>query len=294
MNDNQSVKLKLSHSVPPKGPHKHLIIFDFLDVRDYLLASLAKKKAQNPSYSIRAWARQLGLKTQALLVNVLAGDRKLSVEFGNLIAMNLGLNGRELEYFKALVLSNLAQDQDTKTMLEARLSELRPDQFRTNMSLSNFKIISEWFHFTILEQFSLREPSSSLEELETKLRGKVTKSEISQSIRLLTNLGYLVESDDKLRRSAENVVVRGEVPSLAIRKHHLGMLDLAKSALEEQSIHEREFRSTKLCIREEDYEKAKGFIKDFHEKMQKLSVRGEAKHVYAFNSQLFKLTGDEI
>jgi hypothetical protein len=69
-------------------------------------------------------------------------------------------------------------------------------------------------------------------------------------------------------------------------------LTRAREALREQTVDERDFRSTKLGLRKERVDEAKRILRDAHRAVQRLAApAGEADEVYALNTQLFSLTG---
>lgn len=55
-------------------------IFDYSDYRQYLADCYLNKKASNPSYSHRVFAKQAGLSSPSHLLMIIKGTRNLSLK----------------------------------------------------------------------------------------------------------------------------------------------------------------------------------------------------------------------
>src|SRR4051812_15212075 len=98
--------------------------------RLFLQEELIRRCEKNRGYSLRAFARTLAINP-ASLSRMLRGERDISVEMKQRLGMRLGLGPVELQKFSA--------DGDGTTPAYSQLS------------LDAFAVISDWFHFAILE-----------------------------------------------------------------------------------------------------------------------------------------------
>src|SRR5690349_15648969 len=90
-------------------------IFDYTDCIDYLTAVLADKKGINPNFSLRAWARQIGIANAGQLSLVLHRKRRISPTLSRRLRNSLPLDKDEVEYFDLLVLhANAATLRDQR------------------------------------------------------------------------------------------------------------------------------------------------------------------------------------
>lgn len=265
-------------------------IFGFSDLKTYLNFALNQKKQRNKRFSIRAWSKKVGLKNPSLLLNVLKGERKISVEFGNKILPTLELKEDETKYFEILVLANLAKSQRELDLYAELLEQTKPDCNRSDLSPTHFKHIANWYHLVILEMFSLKNFQFDVKYIQAHLRKEISESDIQDSIDNLVKLGFLSKNGNLYERSKSNPVLKDEIPSQAVKLHHHQMLLRAIEAITGQDIHERDLRSTKLGFRNENFSKVKETIREFHRRIQKLSTSKNSDHIFAFNSQFFKLT----
>lgn len=99
------------------------MIFEHMDYRDYLNAELARRKGDNPRYSLRAMALSIGVPPSQLS-NVLNRSKNISIEASYKIADRLGLDTAQTEYFSLLVQVQLTKDLEVKTTLIEKLKKL--------------------------------------------------------------------------------------------------------------------------------------------------------------------------
>ena len=84
-------------------PVAKINIFQYTHVADYLNAVFREKTNLRPGYSIRAWARSMGLTTASLLSAVLRKERRVSDELADKLSEFLRLDEKERKYFAALI-----------------------------------------------------------------------------------------------------------------------------------------------------------------------------------------------
>jgi uncharacterized protein (TIGR02147 family) len=159
------------------------------------------------------------------------------------------------------------------------------------MSLDRFQLVADWYHFALLEMIALRGFSSKPEDLARRLCVPVHPLELERAMDRLQRQKLLVrDAEGGLSRGLGEPVTKDEVPSEAVKRHHVQMLAIAKKALYEQPVERRDFRGTKLALKREHYEAAKEIIRNCHRELQKLGAQSEADAVYALNTQFFSLT----
>ena len=77
--------------------------FSYLSSSKLLKDSFLLKKERSPSFSIRAWAKTLGLNSHGPLQQVLAGKRALPKKYLPAIKKSLSLTKKELDYLSLLI-----------------------------------------------------------------------------------------------------------------------------------------------------------------------------------------------
>jgi uncharacterized protein (TIGR02147 family) len=271
-------------------------IYHFNDPRDFLSEVYEQKKAKNPGFSVRAWAKQIGLNSHAMLAHTLTKKRKLKAPFAAQMRDHIGLRGPEARYFDLLVACSSSSTIQEKQFYEDLLLGLRPKN-ATYAELSHdvLRLISQWIHTALLEMVELEDFSVAPEDIASRLRRPIKSGEINQAIERLLRLQLLERESGtgQLKRRHASLKTKDDIPNSYIREHHKQMMEQAKLALEEQTPEEREFRSCALAIRYDRLPEAKRLIRKFMTEFQEtvgLQTGEKAEAVYELNLQFFEIT----
>jgi len=208
-------------------------VFQFIDPNEYLLNVLDEKKKNNPNFSIRAWARQLGYKNPDLLAKVLRGERRIKNGLSEKILETLKLSEKAKQYFKILVLLSNTNSITEKELYLSMLKSFNPKKPYSTLTVDQFRYIADWHHIAILELTRLADFKSDLTYIAKRLKSSLSKAQIQNAINRLIRL-QLLETDKNgtLKKTSDKPLhVGGNVASEAIRKYHEQMIKKAESAL---------------------------------------------------------------
>ncbi len=100
-------------------------IFQHESARTFLLSALQEKKVHNSRFSIRKWAKNLGLKSPSILIAALNGQRTLSTRLVTFLSEELKLAPQEKHFLRALAALDAAESPDEKAILLKELNEIR-------------------------------------------------------------------------------------------------------------------------------------------------------------------------
>ena len=119
------------------------------DYRVFLENELKTRRELNPSYSLRAFARDLGLSAPRLS-QVMSRKQGLSYESAKKVSKRLPLSEKEREIFcHSAGLLHSRNNQD-RNLHQERMDQIR-NETNKFLDLEYFKVISDWYHFAILE-----------------------------------------------------------------------------------------------------------------------------------------------
>lgn len=242
---------------------------------------LSRKQKSNPQYSLRAYARHLGLHS-ATLSMVLKGQRSLPAKNIAHVAQKLALTPKDQTLFF-----------ESFYKIKARLDDIKIDfaaDDRFFLDESYFKVIAEWEHYAVLTLFDTDEFNPTVTEISNRLNISSTRSEV-----VLNNLisSGLVKTNENGRLIATHAHVRttSDIQSSALKQSHLENLEIAKQKLEEIEVALRDFSSTTVALDLEKLPEAKTIIREFRQKMTALLRDGENKsEVYQLAIQFYPLT----
>lgn len=275
-----------------------LSVYQFRDPRDFLREIYEQKRTRNPGFSVRSWARQMGLPHHAMLALTLQKKRKLKPPFSVRLRDQIGLAGQEARYFDLLVAYSAVETTEEKQFYEGLLREVSPQgQAFAELSFDILRLVSQWAHSAVIEMTELEDFDSDPRQIASRLGDHVKPAEAEQMVDRLVRLRLLerVTENGKTRLRKTHQVLRtpNDVPSPYIREFHRQMLDKAKAALDTQAVEEREMRSCSLAIRRDRLPEAKRMMREFMSRFREtvgLQPGEQAQDVYQLNLQFFALT----
>jgi uncharacterized protein (TIGR02147 family) len=157
-----------------------------------------------------------------------------------------------------------------------------------SLGLDSFPVISDWYHFAILELTLVEGFQSNPAWIADQLG--ITQIEAKAAVERLLKLDLLLETNGKWRATGSNFANPEGLPSDAIRKFHRQVLERAGQALEFQSAAERESSNLIIAIDESVLPKARKMIRDFTRKFDAELSRTQRKtQVYNMTVQFFSL-----
>ncbi len=259
-----------------------------LDYRFILRSELVERIKKNPRYSVRAMARDLDI-SPAFLSQVFNGRRKLSETKGVQISKCFDWSKQQKDIFLKLVrLASLKEESLRTPLLDDLLSDKSYPKVSHcfSLSLKKFKVVSDWYHFAILELTEIEGFQSTPQWISQKLG--IGRIEAELAITRLLELGLLTQDKGGLKKVKDCSI--GDVPSEAIRKFHGQHLVKAQRALREQPFNDRHLSGTTLAINSKKLPQAIKKIDRFRLEIMKILETGKRDSVYQLAIQLFRLS----
>lgn len=242
-----------------------------LNAQELLINELNRRKSANPNFSLRSFAKWLGL-SPAQLSQMLTGKRTITVKSMKKISERLGLSPNERHSLAGSLLQ-------TETELhEKQYLRLRDDEFH---------LISDWYHMAILSLTKIKGAKADPRWVARRLG--LSLEEAHQALLRLERLG-IIETKPQFRQISPPLEMVSEVPSEAIRKYHIQNLTLAAEKIELVEVSKRQFQSISIPLNPEKIEKFKKLIDSFLASAHELSRKNEGQEIYNLNVQLFPVT----
>ena len=255
-------------------------------------SSFDERVAKNPSYSLRAFSRDLGL-APSQISQLLSGGHGLSPKLATKIAEALQLEAAEENYLQDLVsmlhARSFSQREASKGRVLAACRGLRRE-----IDLDTFLNISDWCHLALRELCALPEFREDPDWMARRL-GLESQTARDAWARLV-RLGLVVRSKDGGWEPQDSVTTPSDQQHAAGKIFHTQMLEKAQTALHEQELLARDFSALVLAFSSEQMPEAKKMIRDFRrgfEPLLKEGRRSPADSVYGLTIQLFRLDSRE-
>jgi uncharacterized protein (TIGR02147 family) len=276
-----------------------LSIYSYNNFKDLLRDQIQEKKNKNPSFSLRSFAKQLGLKSHGPIQQIMAGERILPKKYLPFISKSFNLNENERSYLEALIDFEKSKSLEEKTIYYEKLKKLRPKNQEIRIfELENYKFFENPLHSIILTLMERVDYQHDVRWIQSKLRFKVTQNEILQAINLLLDLGMATEEEGKAKIKQSNWSSKHDVPSKAVQSFHHKMGLLAAEEVEKQPVADREYQSMSLNLRKDRLPEAKKiiqkFIQEFMQEFDSPEDQTLTVETYHINTQLFALTKKDI
>lgn len=260
----------------PENSYINLFREDFLN-----------RKKSNPRYSIRSYAKHLGL-TPAYISMIFRGQRHLSQQTAITISKKLKWPSDKQKYFINLLEFENSKSTESKEVARQNIIKLESENIEFNsLHVDSFEVISSWYYSAIITLLTILKTKATIPIIAKRL--KLNQVEVENAMLRLKRLG-IVKNERKSWIGLYDYLRLKSIPSDAVRNYHKQLLSKAATALDEQHFEERDFSNMTITVDKSQLKAAKKKIVDFHYEMAKLLEGREPTEVYQLSVQLFSLT----
>lgn len=279
---------------------------------EFLNTLFLERKSENPSYSTRSFAHDLGI-SQALLSLVLNGKRPLSVKLAAQIGVLLKFSDDETDDFirSSLKNANLKQlhnqhaqhDQKVSSNGENGSVESTGSVGSTGSTILNrffifddiekFQVISQWHHLAILDLATTKNCRNDPHWIARRLN--ISEALARDAIGRLQKLGMLKINGKQLKKTRNKIFFESRQSEAAVRSFHSQMMEKAMKELRDirpDRFKAREISGVTMGVAKARIPEARKKIRQFYSEMSDFLTEGDADEVYQLNVQLFPLTRD--
>ena len=266
-------------------------VLQYTNYRVYLRDYYEFKKKTVPAFSLRFFAEKAGLSSHAHLKLTIDGKRNITKNTVVKLIHGLGLQNQRAAYFESLVFFNQAQTDTDKQVYYAQLLKASPRSKLHKMDAVQFRIFREWHHSAILEMVALKDFRPIPDWISKRLGGLVTPAQVTESLKLLVELGLLVKTANGYRQRDPLITTDDEVQDMMVKMYHLQMLKLSADMLSTLPGPQRDVSALTFSIKREDFPNLKKHLQLMRKELLDFSAKaGEAEDVVQINSQLYPLT----
>ncbi len=237
--------------------------------KDEIKLNLLKRQSNNPSYSLRAYSRDLDVSLTALS-SLLAGKRNLSIKNAIKVAEKLSFSPLQTK----LMLQSLSEKNIVGLIKDNDL--LKEDEFN---------LIANWYCMALLTLIRNNKTRNNSKKLAKKFG--IQEQQIKEALGLLKRLNFIEIKDGLIKRRVKDLTTSNDIPSEALRKYHKSNLQLAQKNLEETHVSERHIVNVSLTCSQDELAKAKKLIDAFKQNFDKKIDSKSKDQVYNLSIQFF-------
>jgi uncharacterized protein (TIGR02147 family) len=249
------------------------VIYDYVDYRLFLSDSLAHIQTKNSKYSATAYVRQAGFgeNSRGYFNLIMNGKRNLSSSTILGFARTLKLNEKETFHFENLVHYNQATTEKEKVQYFERINKNMKGKSSPAFELlkSQYNYFSNWYMLAIRELVSNQDFKEDYDYISKRLRNKVSKKEIIESINDLINLGLLKRNSTGAIEQSEEFInfTDTSMNYTVVNALHTQFLDKAKQSLSEDAYENRSASCVVIATDSDNFPKIREEIKAFREQI---------------------------
>lgn len=233
-----------------------------------LIQIYSLKKAQNSSFSLRAFGKKIGVSSGAL-TEILQGKRRVTRATAVRILENLNFSGEEIKMFV-----------DGKVKKSARTY--------ADLSLDHYEIIATWQYLSLLNFLELPNETHSTKNISKRMGLTLKKTE--DLLKRLLRLGMIEKKEDRFYRTFLRYQTSEDIVNAAIKKYHRQTLELSEKALDKVAVDERDFSSIILKVHPKNLSRIKKKIRDFQDELSEEMDNDDPREIYHLNVHLYPVT----
>jgi uncharacterized protein (TIGR02147 family) len=270
---------------PPGLPN----ILDYTDYRKFLADHYRARKAVDPSFSLRVFARKAGFPSHGLLKYLMEGQRNLTQKTLVKILPALDFDREQARYFENLVFFNQAKGLGEQQVYYDRLREASAATFR-KLEVAQLAVFRAWHYTVIREMLALKGFRADADWIAARLKPRVEAREARAALDTLIEAGLIVRKAGGYRAAEPDITTGDEVRSFAVKNYHAEMMRLATLALD-HAPGERDISASTFALRSSDWPRLKKRVQAMRKELREFAARsGEGDRIIQVNLQVFPLT----
>lgn len=253
------------------GSHGKVRFMNQIEFQNLLRMRLGEKQAKNPSYSIRAFAKTLGMGSGSLS-QILAGKRSLTA--------------KSIQRVLDLVHANPIERSKVSKIAE------KPLFAQTLLKADQYFILSEWYYLAILNLIRTQDFKSEPAHIGKRLG--IDRQLVKQALDRLERSGLIKIAQGKITRTEKAITSSDGEVNLAIRKSHYETLDRARHSMESHPFESFDTSYITFAFEQAQMKEATQKIRQFEQEFgDQFSTSKKADQVYRLAVQFFSLSNPE-
>jgi transcriptional regulator with XRE-family HTH domain len=219
-----------------------------------------KNKQRNPAYTLRQYAKKLGVSPGSLS-EILRGKRRPGMQV----------------YQKILTKIEVAEQEVSPSGTPSVI--VREDELR---------MIQDWYHFALIDLLKLKQTKKKPEFLAPRLG--ISELKVVTALERLQRLGLVFNKAGLWYATHQLVSTTTDIPSSAIREGFRQDLRKAEEALDECKLDLRDFSTLTLTFDTKKMADAKVYLKKMRRDFLNLFASENADEVYQLSTFLLPIT----
>lgn len=239
---------------------------------------LVRRQTINPNYSLRAYAKYLGISV-SILSRLLNAKMPMTLKLLERISIPLAISPEEFELYECEI-SDRKSGQSREYIIESN---------QRLLSMDEFNVIQDWYNFAILEMVRLDNFEPCKKWIAKKI--SITESDAELALDRLIRLGLLIKNEDGSLVKSSDVVslLPTTLSTIAMRERQKQILNRSINTLDSVEFSKRDQSAITLCIDSELLPEIKMKIKKMRRTLANYITKNNKKRdqVYELSVSFF-------
>lgn len=269
-------------------------VFTYFDFRRFLRDSQQQRRSVRPAFTLEYLAGKVGLKSKGHVSLIFKGAKNIPEEKLALFAQAFDLDDKEADFFCHLVRFGQARThRDRKRHLDMMVGLMRVADRR--LVPRQYALCQDWWHPVVHELLRIFDVNDDWDVLARRLRPAITADQARESISLLEEIGLVRKDANGFWKPTEAVLTFGDGwSSVAVRQFQIHTFAMARQALEDVPVDERDVSTLTLSLGENTFREIRSRLALVRQEILSLA-RSERSpdRVCQMNLALFPVTTSE-
>lgn len=269
-------------------------IYEFNSFAKFLNATYRSRKAQDESFTYKAFANELGI-TSSLLTLIASGRRRTTADVLGKLSRALGFDDDQMHFAELLAQRDRASSAADEAVCDTRIRIYREmTQHALRVEGESLSCFTHWYLIAILEMTGLPDFSSDPTWISKRLGDKIDVETARNAFKRLVELGYLARNaDGRWQPQAYLFKTEQDTPIAIVRSYYEQMLELTREALREHPVDERFVNGLTINIEPRQLPAARKVMQKAIAELIRLCGETPGTETYHLGVQLFRLTETE-
>ncbi len=245
-----------------------------------------RRKAINPRYSLRAYAKSLNLDV-SVLSRILANKSPISPKILTKIAIPLSITPEEFKKIEDEILQSKKSRRAAPNPENSAIQQLQAEEF---------KIIQDWYNYVILELTNISDFEPSAEWISKKL--SISEADAQLALERLVKLNLLIQTDDGLFAASGNFTtgIQDNFTTIAMKMRQKQVLQRAHDAIDLIDFKDRDQSAVTIAMDTTLIPEVKDKIKKFRRSLANFIYKKSKNknRVYEISISLFPWDNEEL
>ena len=244
-----------------------------VDLSGFLVQMLEVKRQRNKNYSMRAFARDLGISS-GRLSDIINKKYIPGISIAERISDSLELSFEDKARFRQII----EQSQQSQKQFGGAY-QIVGDQY---------SIVADWYHYAILNLMNTIDFKDDVSWIAKRLN--LEEDTVLSSLEIMTDVGLIEFKDGKHIATHANITTTHGTPSEVIKEGHRQHIQQSLVSLENDPLELRDITTIVLAVNVQNLPKVKELARDFRRKIATILEEGEKTEVYNISLQIVPVT----